>query len=100
MIRHNLAEGGEILRATTVVASWARYSEGVDEEGEPIQVVDRLRDRLREAAGRREGDPLAFLRDRELFGDLVDDERFAMTYLRALESLHVKGARQTLADLD
>ena len=100
VIRHNLAHGGEIVRATTVVASWARYSEGFDEEGEPIEVVDRLRDRLRAAAARREEDPLAFLRDRELFGDLVDDERFATTYLRALESLHVKGARQTLEDLD
>ena len=100
VIRHNLAHGGEIVRATTVVASWARYSEGFDEEGELIEVVDRLRDRLRAAAARREEDPLAFLRDRELFGDLVDDERFATTYLRALESLHVKGARQTLEDLD
>ena len=26
-----------------VVASWARYAEGVDEQGEPIEVVDRLR---------------------------------------------------------
>lgn len=99
VIRHNLREGGEILRATTVVASWARYSEGFDEEGEPIEVVDRLRDRLHAAASRRQEDPLAFLRDRELFGDLVDDERFTATYLRQLESLHVKGARQTVADL-
>ena len=27
-----------------VVASWARYAEGIDEQGEPIDVVDRLED--------------------------------------------------------
>ena len=37
---------GEITRSAAIVASWARYAEGVDEQGEPIEVVDRLRDEL------------------------------------------------------
>ena len=36
------AGGGKIHRSALVVASWARYAEGVDEAGEPIEVVDRL----------------------------------------------------------
>ncbi len=82
-----------------VVAAWARYAEGVDEEGQPIEIVDRLKDTLTAAAlGQRE-DPLAFVRNRELFGDLVDDERFAATYQRHLASLHERGARATLKGL-
>ena len=42
--RSNLRSGGEIERRAAVVASWARYAEGVDEQGEPIEVVDRLED--------------------------------------------------------
>ena len=42
VIREQLATGGEIRRSAAVVASWARYAEGVDEQGEPIEVVDRL----------------------------------------------------------
>ena len=42
VVRQQLATGGEIRRSAAVVASWARYAEGVDEEGEPIEVVDRL----------------------------------------------------------
>ena len=42
MIRDQLATGGEIRRSAAVVASWARYAEGIDEHGEPIEVVDRL----------------------------------------------------------
>ena len=41
-------------------------------------------------------DPLAFLSDRDLFGDLRDDERFTTVYLEALDSLHRRGARATL----
>jgi mannitol 2-dehydrogenase len=100
VIRHNLETGGEILRSTAVVASWARYAEGVDEQGRPIEVVDRLADVLRPAAARQHEDPLAFLRNRDVFGDLVDNERFVSAYRSVLSSLHAKGARATLEDLD
>src|SRR4051812_19431263 len=33
VIRRNLDTGGDILLATAVVASWARYAEGIDEQG-------------------------------------------------------------------
>jgi mannitol 2-dehydrogenase len=71
----------------------------VDEQGQPIQVVDRLADRLVATAQRNREDPLAFLRDREVFGDLVDDERFTSVYREHLESLHEHGSRATLEKL-
>ena len=37
--------------------------------------------------------------NRELFGDLVDDEGFTAPYLAALDSLHQNGARATLEAL-
>ncbi len=99
VVRHNLERCGEITLSAAVVASWARYAEGVDEQGKPIEVVDRLRDDVTAAARAQQSDPLAFLRNRELFGDLVEDDRFATAYLDALDSLHRKGARATLQDL-
>jgi mannitol 2-dehydrogenase len=99
VIRENLAAGGEIRRSAAVVAGWARYCEGVDEEGRPIEVMDHRRDRLMANARRQREDPLAFLGDRELFGDLVDDERFTASYRAALDSLHERGARATLETL-
>ncbi len=99
VVRAQLASGGEFERAALVVAAWARYAEGVDEQGEAIQVVDRLRDELMAAAGRQRQDPTAFIANRELFGDLVDDERFVAAYTSALRSLHDRGARATLEAL-
>ncbi|TDU88626.1 mannitol 2-dehydrogenase [Kribbella voronezhensis] len=99
VIREQLAAGREITRSALVVASWARYAEGTDEQGEPIEVVDRLRDKLVERAQHNRDDPLLFVSDRDLFGDLVDDERFVQAYTAALASLHERGARATLEAL-
>ena len=96
VIREQLASGGEIRRSAAVVASWARYAEGVDEQGAPIEVVDRLAERLTAAARRQAERPTAFIEDPELFGDLAQDERFVAEYLRALDALHARGARATL----
>ncbi len=99
VIRHQLATGAEIERSALVVAAWARYAEGTDEQGEPIQVVDRLRDRLMASAARNREDATAFIADREVFGDLVDDERFVAAYTAALRSLHERGAAATVASV-
>jgi mannitol 2-dehydrogenase len=96
VIRHRLDQGGEFRRAALVVAAWARYAEGVDESGQPIDVVDRRRDDVMARARRYGEDPLAFLREPDLFGDLVENSAFTSEYLRALRSLHDRGSRATL----
>lgn len=96
VIRDRLAEGGDVRAAAAVVASWTRYAEGTDEHGAEIEVVDRQRDRLMALARDSREDPLAFVRDRDLFGDLADREGFAEPYIEALRLLREEGARATL----
>ena len=67
----------------------------MDESGQPIDVVDGLRDELMASAGQQLRDPLAFVRNERLFGDLAEQPVFAEAYLRALESFHQAGARAT-----
>jgi mannitol 2-dehydrogenase len=99
VLRDNLATGGEVRRSAAVVAGWARFCQGVDEQGQRIEVHDRRRDSLMARARRQREDPLAFIADRDLFGNLVDDERFTGPYMTALTSLHEHGARATLEAL-
>ncbi|HEY9338444.1 MAG TPA: mannitol dehydrogenase family protein, partial [Kribbella sp.] len=99
VVREQLAAGREIKRSVLVVASWARYAEGVDEQGQPIEVVDRLRDKLVDRAQHNREDPLVFIADPDLFGDLASDERFVTPYKAALRSLHEIGARATVEAL-
>ncbi|MBO0680354.1 mannitol dehydrogenase family protein [Mycolicibacterium sp. S2-37] len=99
VIRENLRTGAPIRLSTAVVASWARYAEGVDEEGEPIDVQDQLAETLVPLARRQRDNPTAFIENRSVFGDLVDDERFVTTYVNVLTALHRDGARATLEAL-
>jgi mannitol 2-dehydrogenase len=99
VIRRRLEDGGDVRFSAAVVASWARYAEGTDEQGGEIEVVDRLRDQVMELARRARHDPGAFIANRELFGDLAESERFATAYREALASLYEHGARATLAEL-
>ncbi len=96
VIALQLRAGGEVRRSALVLAAWARYAEGVDEQGNPIEVVDRRREQVMARAARQREEPLAFLEDRALFGDLGDDPRFTTEYRGALDSLHAHGARATL----
>ena len=99
VIRENLAADRDVTLSAAVVASWARYAEGVDEQGEPIKVVDRLADSLVEIAAQQRDDHLAFVKNRELFGDLATEPAFTEPYLNTLDSLHSNGARATLEAL-
>jgi mannitol 2-dehydrogenase len=99
VIREQLSTGGEIRRSAAVVASWARYAEGTDEQGEPIDMVDRHAGRLTSLARRQREDPGAFVSNTDLFGDLAGHQRFMTAYRAALASLHQHGARATLESL-
>ena len=79
-----------------MVASWARYAEGTDEDGDLIEIVDALKDSLVPIAQSQHENPTAFIANRKVFGDLVDDPRFVAEFTRQLESLHAVGARATL----
>lgn len=99
VIRENLASGAPIELSAAVVASWARYAEGVDEQGEPIDVQDQLADTLVPIAKSQREHPTAFIENVEVFGDLAEQQRFVDAYVWALDSLHRDGARATLEKL-
>lgn len=92
----NLASGGPIEASALTVASWVRYAEGVDEQGEPIDVQDRDAERVMAAAQASKADPLAFLAMRDFFGDLGSNGRFVSAYTGYLASLRQDGALLTL----
>ena len=69
VLRANLATGGEIRRSVAVLAAWARAVQGTDDDGRPIPLTDSRADALRARAG--SDDPLAFVAERDLFGDLA-----------------------------
>ncbi len=97
--RERLAAGGRVPMCAAVVAAWARYAEGTDERGQPIDVVDPRRQELMAAARSQRSVPTAFIEDRSVFGDIAASSAFVEDYTRVLKTIHTKGVRAALRDL-
>lgn len=99
VLREQLQRGGPIDRTALVIAAWARFLEGADEQGEWIDITDRRLGELRAAVRADRAEPGAFLNLTEVFGDLGQNARFAAAYRQAREALQRSGARTAVQDL-
>ena len=93
----NLATGGPVRASALACAAWAHACEGRDDNGNPLAILDRAATELSRLAAAQAEDPAAFLADRALFGDLVDEPRFRSAFLEARTSLIEHGALATAA---
>jgi fructuronate reductase/mannitol 2-dehydrogenase len=82
---------------TLAVAGWIRYLRGVDEDGHPIAIADRLANELRERASAGGADPRPILGLRGIFGDLGDNETFVSELAATLRELDARGAKVTVS---
>ena len=96
VVREQLRRDGPVSLSAAIVASWARYDEATDEQGNPINVVDPLKEELIAIAKTQRDNPKAFIQNSKLFGDLAQNPRFAEPYLHTLGLLHSEGAQKTL----
>ncbi|SDL19398.1 mannitol 2-dehydrogenase [Arthrobacter sp. ov407] len=99
VVREQLRLGGPIDRAALVIAAWARFLEGTDEDLEPIDLTDQRLGDLRAALRADHAEPGAFLNLTNVFGDLGRNARFAAAYREAREALQRSGARTAVQDL-
>lgn len=99
VVRERLARHQDVRRAAALVACWARYAQGTDDTGRRLVLQDVRAAERAEAAAAERHEPLAFLRARDLFGDLADDPRFTGPYAWALDELSTRGTRAMLAGL-
>ena len=96
VIVQHIDDGGAVPASAAIVASWARYDEGVLDDGRSIEIVDRLATSRHAAALAQREDPLAFVRDASLFGDLAERPEFVAPYTEALDALHNGGVDAAL----
>ncbi|WP_339705436.1 mannitol dehydrogenase family protein [uncultured Kriegella sp.] len=88
-LQENLIEGGSIQFATLVIAAWCYYSDkGINHQGEPIEIIDVMHAELQQAAKRTKTEPLAFIKQESLFGDLAKNERFAQLYVATVQQIY------------
>ena len=88
-IQENLDRGGSIKYGTFILAAWSYYSaKSIDHNNNSIEIIDNRKVELQEKAKKYEQDKFSFLRIRDIFGGLVDSEKFTETYIEMLDALY------------
>ncbi len=95
----NLAAGRSIKYATFLLAAWCYYSDKqTSNAGVPLEVIDARAEELQQVASKTETDGLAFLRQTDMFGDLVENEAFCRGYAEAVRAIYTaKSIRELMA---
>ncbi|MGM0513397.1 MAG: mannitol dehydrogenase family protein [Pseudomonadota bacterium] len=100
-VRWHLANGSDFDCLALGVAGWMRYVGGKDEQGQPIDISDPLREEIAlRVANSAEGEPrvMALLQMTSVFGrDLPDNQRFVNAVTSAYLALLARGAKATVA---
>lgn len=95
-IQEQLERGGPIRRLTLCVASWIRFLNAKDEQGDEIPIVDPQADRLKKVVQDAGQNALPVLKLTDIFGDLAENDRFATEVQHLLDMLYKDGAAKTL----
>lgn len=95
-LRDALRAGRPIDGLALVCALWCRYCHGETESGQPIAPNDPSWERLSELARLARSEPDAWLRMRDIYGDLADDERFRAAFRQNLQRIWSQGTRAAL----
>lgn len=100
-IEDNLRNGGSIQYSALIVAAWCYYSDRQkDRFGNPLELIDDLKEVLHQYASNTSSDVYSFLKLRSLFGSLVENETFTSAYQTYVEELYrTKDVRTMMSTL-
>lgn len=101
-VRFHLRQGSNWQHLALGVAGWMRYTQGVDEKGQPIDVVDPLSAEFQRINQQHQGiDRVAALLElTAIFGqDLPQNKAFITAVIQAYQQLCEQGARASVSGL-
>lgn len=96
VIRDALAQNTPIEGLALVEALWARMCEGTREDGTEIAPNDPIWDDLTAAAHQARTEPQAWLDQRQIYGDLGENRRFADSFARWMTLIATRGTEAAL----
>jgi mannitol 2-dehydrogenase len=96
ILREGLADGTSVNGLALVEAIWARMCEGTREDGSTIEPNDPFWDDLRNVAKAAKTDPGAWLAQKNIYGDLAEQPRFADAFEDWLRKIWADGLTATL----
>ncbi len=99
-LKEQLKNEGPIDRATFVLAAWAIYSLGKDEQGNVLEVIDAMKETLFQKALVAKKNPASFLELTTVFGNLIEYQRFVTAFTDFYDKILQIGIQQAVIDLN
>lgn len=99
-VNAQLKRNGSVEFASFVVAAWAIYSLGKNENGQPLLIKDAMKTILNEKAIAAQENPALFLEIATVFGKLKDSEKFVNAYTKAYKNIVKYGVEKCIADIN
>lgn len=96
-IRDGLHSGAPVTGLALVSALWARYCTGTREDGSAIDANDPNWDALQSVAQAAAQNPRLWLEQRQYYGDLAQQPRFADAFCDWLDMIYADGVDASLA---
>lgn len=97
----NLETNGSVDFAAFLIAAWAIYSLGKDENGDDLIIKDAMKATLHDRALLASSEnPKAFLEIESIFGQLIASKRFVDAYTKAYQNLVKFGIKKSVLNIN
>ena len=91
-LNDNRAREGSIQFSNLVIVAWCYYPDKqTSKDGQPLEIIDAMSSELHQTAMQTKNDPLAFIKQQSLFGDLAKNNRFTSLYTEMIEQIYKDG---------
>ena len=88
-IKENLAIGGSVKYGIFILVAWCYYSDkGIDVHNSQIDIIDERKEELHQSAKQYEQDQISFLRIPDIFGNLLENEKFINHYSKMIGAIY------------
>jgi len=99
-VKAQLNENGPIDYAAFVIAAWAIYSLGLDENGNSLKIKDAMAEELHKKAIEAKDKPELFLGIETVFGGMKESEIFVKAYANAYQNILKYGVEKCVIDIN
>ncbi len=86
--------------AAFVIAAWAIYNLGKDEQGNELTITDAMKSILNEKAQAAKKNPVVFLELTSIFASLKESDVFVETYLAAYNKIKTDGIEKSVLEIN
>lgn len=99
-VHAQLKQKGSIEYAAFVIAAWAIYSLGVNENGDSLTIKDVMKTVLHDKALASKANPQAFLEIESVFGTLKNSEAFVEAYSKSYKNILELDVEKCIIDIN